>query len=91
MTEKRSVRVLTEKHVQRCIHNRAAETPGERPESTRVLRDERERRAEQAPKKTRRRRLRSGRPVPETDTGGRVEHTKALERFTVKELGKLAP
>ena len=30
-------------------------------------------------------------PVPETDTGGRVEDTKALERFTVKELGKLAP
>jgi len=33
----------------------------------------------------------SGRPVPQTDTGGRVEHTKALERFTVKELGKLTP
>ena len=31
------------------------------------------------------------RPVPQTDTGGRVEHTKALERFTVKELGKLTP
>ena len=31
------------------------------------------------------------RPVPETDTGGRVEHTEALERFTVKELGKLTP
>ena len=30
-------------------------------------------------------------PVPETDTGGRVEHTEALERFTVKELGKLTP
>ena len=30
-------------------------------------------------------------PVPETDTGGRVEDTEALERFTVKELGKLAP
>ena len=30
-------------------------------------------------------------PVPQTDTGGRVEHTKALERFTVKELGKLTP
>ena len=28
-------------------------------------------------------------PVPETDTRGRVEYTKALERFTVKELGKL--
>ena len=33
----------------------------------------------------------SYRPVPQTDTGGRVEHTKALERFTVKELGKLTP
>ena len=31
------------------------------------------------------------RPVPQTDTGGRVEHTKALERLTVKELGKLTP
>ena len=30
-------------------------------------------------------------PVPETDTGGRVENTEALERFTVKELGKLTP
>ena len=27
----------------------------------------------------------------ETDTGGRVEYTEALERFTVKELGKLTP
>ena len=31
------------------------------------------------------------RPVPQTDTGGRVEDTKALERFMVKELGKLTP
>ncbi len=30
-------------------------------------------------------------PVPQTDTGGRVEDTEALERLTVKELGKLAP
>ena len=27
--------------------------------------------------------------VPETDTGGLVEHTEALERTTAKELGKL--
>ncbi len=27
--------------------------------------------------------------VPETDTGGQVEHTKALERTVLKELGKL--
>ena len=27
--------------------------------------------------------------VPETDTGGLVEHTKALERTALKELGKL--
>ena len=27
--------------------------------------------------------------VPETDTGGLVEHTKALERTMSKELGKL--
>ena len=46
---------------------------------------------EQAPEKTRASCLRYGRPVPETDTGGRVEHTEALERLTVKELGKLAP
>ena len=46
---------------------------------------------EQTPEKTRPRRLRPDRPVPETDTGGRVEDTKALERFTVKELGKLTP
>jgi hypothetical protein len=30
-------------------------------------------------------------PVPQTDTRSRVEYTKALERFTVKELGKLTP
>ena len=29
------------------------------------------------------------RSVPETDTGGQVEYTKALEWITVKELGKL--
>ena len=29
--------------------------------------------------------------VPETNTGRRVENTKALERTLVKELGKLAP
>ena len=29
--------------------------------------------------------------VPETDSGGWVEHTKALERTVVKELGKLPP
>ena len=27
--------------------------------------------------------------VPETDTGGQVENTEALERTAVKELGKL--
>ena len=27
--------------------------------------------------------------VPETDTGGLVEHTKALERTALKELGKM--
>ena len=46
---------------------------------------------EQTPEKIRWTRLRSSRPVPETDTGGLVENTEALERFTVKELGKLAP
>ena len=46
---------------------------------------------EQTPEKNRALRLRPDRPVPETDTGGRVEHTEALERFTVKELGKLTP
>ncbi len=29
--------------------------------------------------------------VPETDSGGRVENTKAFERSQVKELGKLTP
>ena len=29
--------------------------------------------------------------VPQTDTGGQVENTKALERPRVKELGKMAP
>ena len=29
--------------------------------------------------------------VPQTDTGGQVENTEALERTRVKELGKLAP
>ena len=46
---------------------------------------------EQTPEKNRAGCLMAGRPVPQTDTGGRVENTKALERLTVKELGKLAP
>jgi hypothetical protein len=29
--------------------------------------------------------------VPETDSGGQVENTKAFERNQVKELGKLTP
>ena len=29
--------------------------------------------------------------VPQTDSGGRVEHTKALERTMLKELGNLPP
>ncbi len=29
--------------------------------------------------------------VPQTDTGGQVEYTKALERTLLKELGKLLP
>jgi hypothetical protein len=29
--------------------------------------------------------------VPQTDSGGRVEHTKALERTAVKELSQLTP
>ena len=29
--------------------------------------------------------------VPETDTGGQVENTKALETTLVKELGKIDP
>ena len=46
---------------------------------------------EQAPEKIRAARPSLAGPVPKTDTGGRVENTKALERFTVKELGKMAP
>ena len=30
-------------------------------------------------------------PVPQSDTGRRVEHTKANGRTLVKELGNLAP
>jgi hypothetical protein len=29
--------------------------------------------------------------VPETDTGGKVEYTKVIERTMLKELGKLHP
>lgn len=29
--------------------------------------------------------------VPQTNTGGQVENTKALERTRVKELGKIVP
>lgn len=29
--------------------------------------------------------------VPQTDTGGQVENTEALERTRVKELGKMTP
>ena len=35
--------------------------------------------------------IRSKGTVPQTDTGGQVENTKALERTWVKELGKMAP
>ena len=31
------------------------------------------------------------RPVPQTDTGGQVENTKAIGRTMVKELGKMPP
>ena len=31
------------------------------------------------------------RTVPETDTGGQVENTKALGRMMLKELGKMHP
>ncbi len=30
-------------------------------------------------------------PVPQTDTGGKVENTEAIGRTVVKELGKLPP
>ena len=30
-------------------------------------------------------------PVPQTDTGGWEENSKVLERFMVKELGKIDP
>ena len=33
----------------------------------------------------------SNKTVPETDTGGQVENTKALERTMLKELGKMHP
>ena len=40
-------------------------------------------------RENRRRRVHS--TVPQTDTGGRVEDTKAFEITIVKELGKIAP
>jgi hypothetical protein len=30
-------------------------------------------------------------PVPQTDSGGQVENTKAIGRTVVKELGKMPP
>jgi len=30
-------------------------------------------------------------PVPQTDTGRRVEDTQAIEKTLVKELGKMTP
>jgi hypothetical protein len=33
----------------------------------------------------------SERPVPQTNSGGQVENTKAIERTVVKELGKMPP
>ena len=35
--------------------------------------------------------VRSYVPVPQTDTGSRVENTQVSERTLVKELGKIAP
>lgn len=35
--------------------------------------------------------LRYCKTVPQTDTGGQVENTKAFERTWVKELGKMTP
>ena len=35
--------------------------------------------------------LQSNMTVPQTDTGGRDEYSKALERTQEKELGKLIP
>ncbi len=35
--------------------------------------------------------FRQRKTVPQTDTGGQVENTKALERTRVKELGKMVP
>ena len=35
--------------------------------------------------------LQSIKTVPQTDTGGRDEYSKALERTQEKELGKLVP
>ena len=34
---------------------------------------------------------RDGAPVPQTDTGSRVENTQVSERTLVKELGKMTP
>ena len=84
------MRVPTEWHVEGCSQGIGGNDSGEVREyaipSGRVTDME-----EQAPEKIREVCMSSRWPVPETDTGGRVENTEALERFTVKELGKLAP
>jgi hypothetical protein len=40
---------------------------------------------------TSKKQLRVTQTVPQTDTGEPVEHTKALERTMLKELGKITP
>lgn len=54
---------------------------GERPSAAKQL--------EVVPRKASK--LQSYETVPQTDTGGRDEYSKALERTREKELGKLVP
>ena len=60
------------------------------PYSTESLRGARQCTVIRLPRKSAKR-LKMLEPVPQTDTGSRVEYIKALERIMVKELGKLTP
>ena len=65
----------------RQIRARNSRMRGERPRAAKQL--------EVVPRKASK--LQSYETVPQTDTGGRDEYSKALERTREKELGKLVP
>ena len=75
------VPVATLEKVLRQIRARNSRVWGERPCAAKQL--------EVVPRKASK--LQSYETVPQTDTGGRDEYSKALERTREKELGKLVP